>query len=176
MLEALVRNKAQKAALCILTDAKAALAAHSAGIGAEITIDLGGRTNIPGVRPFHGTFRVAGLSDGRFVCQGACVGGRAANLGPTALLVIDGVSVVVASKRMQAYDLEMFRHIGIEPTEQRILVVKSTCHFRADFEPIAEAVLVAVAPGAHLVDARKYPYKNLRPGVRLEPLGPPFQR
>jgi microcystin degradation protein MlrC len=54
-------------------------------------------------------------------------------------------------------------------------VVKSTCHFRADFEPIAERVLVAVAPGAHLVDARQYPYQHLRAGVRLEPLGPAFE-
>jgi microcystin degradation protein MlrC len=102
------------------------------------------------------------------------VGGREAKLGPTALFSMEGVSVVVASKRMQAYDLEIFRHIGLEPTAQKILVVKSTCHFRADFEPIAERVLVAVAPGAHLVDARQYPYKYLRPGVRLEPLGPAF--
>ena len=102
------------------------------------------------------------------------MGGREAKLGPTALLSIDGVQVVVASKRMQAYDLEIFRHIGVEPTEQKILVVKSTCHFRADFQPIAERVLVAVAPGAHLVDAREYPYKYLRPGVRLEPMGPAF--
>jgi microcystin degradation protein MlrC len=103
------------------------------------------------------------------------VGGREANLGPTALLVIDGVSIVVASKRMQAYDLEIFRHLGLEPTEQKILVVKSTCHFRADFEPIAEQVLVAIAPGGHLVDATKYPYRYLREGVRLEPLGPAFE-
>ena len=101
--------------------------------------------------------------------------GREAKLGPTALLTIGGVSIVVASKRMQAYDLEIFRHIGVEPTAQKILVVKSTCHFRADFEPIAERVLVAVAPGAHLVDARKYPYQHLRAGVRLEPLGPAFE-
>jgi len=174
MLEALVRNKAQKAALCVLTDPKAAAAAHAAGEGAQITIDLGGCTPLPGVVPFHGTFRVARLSDGKFLCKGPCVGGREASLGPTALLTIDGVSIVVASKRMQAYDLEIFRHIGVEPTEQKILVVKSTCHFRADFEPIAERVLVAVAPGAHLVDAREYPYKRLREGVRLEPLGPAF--
>lgn len=174
MLEALVRNQAQKAALCVLTDAKAAAAAHRAGVGAEITLDLGGAAPIPGVKPFHGTFRVAHLSDGRFLCKGPCVGGREANLGPTALLAIGGVSVVVASKRMQAYDLEIFRHLGVEPTAQRVLVVKSTCHFRADFEPIAEQVLVAVAPGGHLVDARKYPYRHLRAGVRLEPLGPAY--
>jgi microcystin degradation protein MlrC len=175
MLEALVRNGAKKAALCVLTDAKAAAAAHAASEGADITIDLGGCTPLPGVKPFRGTFRVARLTDGRFVCKGPCVGGREAKLGPTALLVIGGVSVVVASKRMQAYDLEIFRHIGVEPTEHKILVVKSTCHFRADFEPIAERVLVAVAPGAHLVDARQYPYKHLRAGVRLEPRGPAFE-
>ena len=172
MLEALVRNRAEKAALCVLTDAKAASAAHAAGEGADISVDLGGCTPLPGVKPFHGSFRVTRLSSGRFVCKGPCVGGREAQLGPTALLTIGGVSIVVASKRMQAYDLEIFRHIGVEPTAQKILVVKSTCHFRADFEPIAERVLIAVAPGAHLVDAREYPYKHLRAGVRLEPLGP----
>jgi len=175
MLEALVRAGAQKAALCVLTDPKAAAAAHAAGKGAEITLDLGGCVPFPGVKPFPGTFKVAGLSDGRFLCKGPCVGGRVTNLGPTALLTIGGISIVVASKRMQAYDLEIFRHIGVEPTEQQILVVKSTCHFRADFEPIAEQVLVAVAPGAHIVDAREYPYRHLRAGVRLEPLGPEFE-
>ena len=175
MLEALVRNRAEKAALCVLTDPQAAQAAHAAGEGAEITIDLGGCTPQPDVKPYRGTFKVTRLSNGRFLCKGPCVGGREANLGPTALLTIGGVSIVVASKRMQAYDLEIFRHIGVEPTAQKILVVKSTCHFRADFEPIAESVLVAVAPGAHLVDARKYPYKYLRAGVRLEPLGPAFE-
>lgn len=174
MLEALVRNHAKNAALCVLADPKAAAAAHEAGEGAQITIDLGGATPVPGVKPFHGTFRVTRLSNGQFVCKGACVGGRQANLGPTALLTIDGVSIVVASKRMQAYDLEIFRHLGVEPTAQDILVVKSTCHFRADFEPIAEKVLVAIAPGGHLVDATQYPYQHLRKGVRLEPLGPAF--
>ena len=174
MLEALVRNRAERAALCVLTDPNAAAAAHAAGRGAEITLRVGGCTPLPDVAPFHGAFRVTGLSEGRFLCKGPCVGGREANLGPTALLTIGGVSIVVAAKRMQAYDLEIFRHIGVEPTHQKILVVKSTCHFRADFEPIAERVLIAVAPGAHLVDARLYPYKHLRRGVRLEPMGPAF--
>jgi microcystin degradation protein MlrC len=91
-----------------------------------------------------------------------------------ALLTIDGVSVVVSSKRMQAYDQAPFRHLGIEPKDQQILVLKSTAHFRADFQPIAEEVLVVLAPGGHLVDATRYPYKRLRHGVRLHPLGPEF--
>jgi microcystin degradation protein MlrC len=174
MLEALVRNDAQQAALCVLTDARAAAAAHAAGEGADITLDLGGCVPYPGVHPFHGTFRVTKITDGRFICTGKCITGREARLGPTALLTIGGVSVVVASQRMQAYDPDIFRHVGIEPAQQKILVLKSTCHFRADFEPMAEKVLVAVAPGAHIVDARLYPYQHLRAGVRLEPLGPAF--
>jgi microcystin degradation protein MlrC len=97
------------------------------------------------------------------------------NLGLMALLRIGGVSIVTASSRAQASDQEMFRHLGIEPSEQNILVLKSTVHFRAHFQPIAEAVLVALAPGGHISDPRQYPYKNLRPGVRLTPLGPEFK-
>ena len=175
VLAALVRNGAQDATIGLLTDAEAAEAAHEAGEGAEIAIALGGKTPIPGVEPYEATFKVLKVSDGKFTCTGPCVGGREANLGKTALLGIDGVTVAVGSKRMQAHDQEIFRHLGVEPSEQKIVVVKSTCHFRADFEPIAEEVLVVVAPGGHIVDAREYPYRFLRPGVRLEPLGPAYQ-
>jgi len=92
-----------------------------------------------------------------------------------ALLTIGGVKVVVASKRMQAYDQDIFRHLGVEPATQKILALKSTCHFRADFEPIAEKVLIAIAPGGHIADSKQYPYRKLREGVRLEPLGPEFK-
>ena len=113
-------------------------------------------------------------SDGRFTTTGKSIPGRKVDLGPTALLSIGGVSIVVASRRMQAFDQDIFRHIGVTPAEQKILVLKSTCHFRADFAPIAEAILVAVAPGAHVVDSTTYPFRNLRAGVRLAPLGPEF--
>jgi len=92
-----------------------------------------------------------------------------------ALLAVDGVSIVVSGKRMQAFDQAPFRHVGVEPAEQKILALKSTVHFRADFEQLAERVLVVIAPGAHLVDTTRYPYRRLRRGVRLNPLGPPFE-
>ena len=90
-------------------------------------------------------------------------------------LAVGGVRAAVASRKNQAADQEMFRHLGVEPSEQKILVLKSTVHFRAHFQPIAETVLVALAPGGHVSDARQYPYKKLRPGVRLAPLGPEWQ-
>jgi microcystin degradation protein MlrC len=91
-----------------------------------------------------------------------------------ALLADDesGVSAVLACRRIQAVDQEMFRHVGVEPSEVPILALKSTVHFRAHFQPIAEAVLCVQSPGAHVTDPAELPYRNLRKGIRLRPAGP----
>ena len=172
MLAALVRHDAQGVAMCVMCDPQAAEAAHQAGVGESIEVALGGKHDIPGDAPFEGTFEVLRLSDGQFTTTGKSIPGRRVNLGPTALLGIGGVQIVVASRRMQAFDQDIFKHIGVLPSAQKILVLKSTCHFRADFEPIAEQVLIGIAPGAHVVDSTTYPFRNLRPGVRLAPMGP----
>ena len=91
-----------------------------------------------------------------------------------ALLTTGGVSVLVTSKRLQAYDQAGFRHLGIEPSKQKILGLKSTCHYRAEFESMAAEVIVVLAPGYYLADPTMYPYCKLRAGVRLKPLGPEF--
>jgi microcystin degradation protein MlrC len=83
------------------------------------------------------------------------------------------VRVVVTSERFQCLDLAVFRHMGIEPREQRVLAVKSTVHFLADFEPIAAAVLFVDSPGAHPCRLDRVTYRTLRPGLRLGPGGPP---
>jgi microcystin degradation protein MlrC len=175
VLEALTELGAEGAVIGYLCDPDAARAAHAAGEGAEIAIALGGRSGPEGVKPFRGTFRVVRLGDGRMRTTGAVSGGRDVDLGPCALLRVGGVSVAVTSKRMQALDQAPFRHLGIEPKEQKILALKSTCHFRAEFEPIAETVIVVVAPGGYLADPAGYPFRRLRPGVRLRPLGPDFR-
>ncbi len=104
-------------------------------------------------------------------------GGAKFNIGPMALVTDadSGVSAVLAAKRIQAADQEMFRHVGVEPSQVPILGLKSTVHFRADFQPIAESVLCVVAPGAHVSDPRELPYRKLRAGIRLAPLGPSRQ-
>jgi microcystin degradation protein MlrC len=174
MLRALVRNGATKAAIGVIVDPQAANAAHAAGIGATITLALGGKSNIPGDAPFEATFVVEQLSDGRFIAPGPYFGGSRMNLGPSAALRIGGVRVVVASRKAQLADQAMFRFVGIEPTEQSILVNKSSVHFRADFEPIAEQLLICAAPGAMPADTAALPWTRLRPGVRLKPNGPAF--
>jgi microcystin degradation protein MlrC len=174
LLKALLAAGARDAVLGLLCDAEAARAAHAAGEGAQIELALGGRSGPRGVTPLEATFRVARLGDGRFVSDGAVTRGRKNDIGPMALLTIGGVSVVVSSKRLQAYDQAPFRHLGVDPAKQKILGLKSTCHYRAEFQPLAEEVIVVLAPGYYLADPALYPFRRLRPGVRLRPLGPEF--
>ena len=174
MLRALIANNAQRAAFGLVFDRDAAKAAHRAGPGASITIDLGAGSRVPGDTPFRGTFVVEQLSDGKLVGTGPFYGGSKMNLGPSARLSIAGIKIVVTSEKVQLADQAMYRFVGIEPTEQAILVNKSSVHFRADFTPIAEEILVARAPGAMPADPSTLAWRKLRKGVRLKPNGPVF--
>lgn len=174
MLRALVENDAQAAALGLLYDPEAALAAQEAGIGATIRIALGGKSGIPGDAPFEADFLVEALSDGFTRVNGPYYGDTLMRLGPSACLRIGGVRVAVASHKVQMADRGLYRYLGIEPEKEAILVNKSSVHFRADFEPIAETILVCAAPGPMAVDPAALPWTKLRPGIRLSPLGPVF--
>jgi microcystin degradation protein MlrC len=171
LLKALVAADAQGAVLGFLCDPEAARIAHAAGKGARVTLALGGRSGPAGVSPLEAAFEVDAIGDGRFTSTGAVTRGRDIDVGPMALLRLGGVQVVVTSKRLQAYDQAPFQHVGIEPSRQKILALKSTCHYRAEFEPMAQAVIVVLAPGYYLADPTDYPFKKLRGGVRLKPLG-----
>ena len=175
MLRALLAAGVKEAAIGLIVDPAAAAAAHAAGAGSTIEIALGGRSGIAGDAPLHARFAVERLSDGHVTAPGPFYGGSRLELGPSACLRIDGVRIVVASRKAQMADQAMYRFVGIEPTEQRILVNKSSVHFRADFEPIAQSVLICAAPGPMPADPATLPWRRLRPGIRLRPLGPAFE-
>jgi microcystin degradation protein MlrC len=166
LLAELLRQGAQGAALAPMNDAEAAAACHAAGEGATVTLALGGRSD---GAPLTVTGRVERLSDGRFTLEGPMGKGNPANLGPMALLRVEGVRVVIVSRKMQAHDQAIFRHLGVEPRDQRIVAVKSSVHFRAHFQPIAAEVLVAAAPGPVVADPATLPFTKLRRGLRLRP-------
>ncbi|MFU8882044.1 MAG: M81 family metallopeptidase [Rhodobacterales bacterium] len=175
MLRALVRADAKRAALGIMVDPAAARAAHAAGQGADIEIALGGFSGIPGDSPFQAIFTVEALSDGKFIASGPFYGGAPLDLGPSACLRIGDVRVVVTTHKAQMADQQMYRFVGIEPTEQAILVNKSSVHFRADFQPIAETILVCTAPGPMPLSPASLPWTRLAPGMKLEPMGQRWQ-
>ena len=63
------------------------------------------------------------------------------------------------------------QRLGVDWTRKRIVVLKSSSHFHADFGPGAEAVSSVLSPGAYDPDAARHPYRRLRPGARLGPHG-----
>jgi microcystin degradation protein MlrC len=174
LLRALIDERAEGAVLANLYDPAAAEAAHAAGEGAEVTLALGGHSGVPGDAPYEGSFKVLRLGDGQCTGTGPFYKGAHMKLGPTALLEKDGVKVAVASAKVQLADQAMLRHLGIEPAAQKILALKSSVHFRADFQPLSEAVLVVVSPGPVVLDNRELAFRHLRPGLRIMPCGPVF--
>jgi microcystin degradation protein MlrC len=176
LLEAMVRNGARDAVIAVMYDPEVVELAHAAGVGAVLDTALGGKSGLDGIEPYAAGFAVEALGDGRFTFSGEMNLNSRAQLGNMALLrVIDEgseVRIVVGSARSQCLDLAMIRHLGIEPCEQKIVAVKSTVHFRADFDPIAAETLVVIAPGIHPCKLDDLEYQNLRSGVRLGPLGP----
>jgi len=177
-LRALVGGGAQGGVVGVMGDAGAAAEGHRQGRGAVFGTRRGGR-GTPGDTPFHARFEVMTLSDGRVTYEGEMYGGGVGEIGPTALLKLDDpncdVEIVVSSTRNQCLDRAYFRHIGRAPEDARILCVKSTAHFRADFAPIAQGILPCAAPGALSCDLKGVAFQNLPPGIRLGPLGPAFR-
>jgi len=177
MLRALAAAAPTGAILGLFIDPEAAARAHAVGVGGSFEASLGGRS-WPEDAPFDARLTVERLADGAFTCTGPFYKGAEMKLGPMALVRIGDTDVraALASRKVQAADKEMFRCLGAEPEEAKILVLKSSVHFRADFGPIAAEVLVARAPGPVVADPSELPYRRLRDGVRLGPNGPEYRQ
>ncbi|HEM9005053.1 TPA: M81 family metallopeptidase, partial [Burkholderia cenocepacia] len=173
LLRALLRHGAQDAALGLLWDPAAVAAAWRAGAGARIDLSLGG-SGVPGDEPLRACFEVVALSDGICRYDGPMMNGMQADVGPVACLRIDGVRIVVSAGKAQMLDRNLYRVGGIEPEAMKILVNKSSVHFRADFQDIAHAVLVAKAPGPMQADPADLPWTRLARGMRMKPMGRAF--
>lgn len=166
LLAELIAQDAQGAVLAPMNDAESAAACHAAGEGATVTLALGGKSD---GAPLTVTGVVEKLGDGRFTLTGPMGKGNPADLGPSALLRIGGVRVVIVSRKMQAHDQSIFLQLGVDPAAQKIVAVKSSVHFRAHFQPIAASVLVAAAPGPVVADPASLPFTALREDMRLRP-------
>ena len=172
IVRALIEARAEGVVAGLICDAETARQAHAAGVGSRLRVAVGAKSGFPGEVPIEAEFLVESLGDGRFTGTGPFYLGTRMDLGPMACLRTDGVRIVVASRKQQAADQAMFRHLGIDPAAPRILVLKSSVHFRADFGDLASEILIVTAPGPSPADPAELPFRKLRPGVRRSPVAP----
>lgn len=169
VLRTFLARKLDQALVLYLVDIEAAQAAHRAGVGARISISLGGRSAAIQGPPVPVEAEVVAVSDGQFDYDGPMYAGVRGNLGPSAWLRVGGVSVAVVSVRMQPLDMAFARSLGIDCRQMRYISLKSAAHFRSGFERIAGSIHNVDASAILTHDFRQLTYhRRRRPLFPLE--------
>ncbi|MCC7271968.1 MAG: M81 family metallopeptidase [Alphaproteobacteria bacterium] len=150
-------------AVCPITDVEAVAACRKAGVGATVTLAIGGKIDPEfGGPPITVEGTVGHLGTGAFTFDGPMWKGVKSSMGDTAVLRVGGMEIVLAANRFQTIDRQHFLSVGIDPTERNVLVVKSSQHFRATFQPMARRVLTVDTGALTTPDYSRFTYRKLR--------------
>jgi microcystin degradation protein MlrC len=174
VLREVLRQGLQGVAVAAVWDPDAVLEMMRAGVGATLTLDLGGKSDMPSVghtaQPLRLTGRVRRLSDGEWTIRGPMYTGTKVMTGPTAVFETAGVSIVVTSLHHEPWDAGIFTSVGIDPAHCRFLLLKSRIHYRAGFSPYENARVTLDGEGVTTSDNSKLSFEKLqRPIWPLDP-------
>src|SRR5215475_14103344 len=137
-----------------------------AGTAASVTLELGGRIDMPQInlpgKPLSVTGKVTRITDGEFVVTGPMATGTRVRMGRTAVLDTGAMQIVVAERRSEPFDIGVFTHCGIDPRRKKYVLIKSRQHFRAGFEPIARHIVLCDGDGCTSSDLSLFTFKNRR--------------
>ena len=167
LLRALVDQRAEGALLVHIADVETTAQAHGVGPGGRFAARIGGKVDPAFGPPVEGDVEVLAVGDGRFVGIGPMYRGNQADLGPCARLRLGVVEIIVAERKAQASEPALLHHLGVDPATVAILALKSSVHFRAAYQDMARAVLVATAPGPVTADLRELRYTRLPAHMRI---------
>jgi microcystin degradation protein MlrC len=148
------------ALLLYIVDPEAAEQAHAAGVGRRISLAVGGKSDPRQGSPVNMHAEVMAVSNGAFRYDGPMYAGLTGNMGRSAWLRQDGVSVVVVTAREQPLGPAFAHSLGIDCRAMRFIAVKSAAHFRASFEPLAGLILNVDAQAIHTHDLAQLPYRR----------------
>ena len=162
ILRKLIEMKAKNVGFANIPDPETVEQAIKAGVGTSVNVQLGGKSNYNLGKPIKASAVVKTIADGKFINKGPMCRGLQSNLGRTVVLDINGIEVIVTERRFQPWDPEIFRRLGIEPTEKQILVVKSTLHYQAAFGKFAKKMINVDAPGLAPANIKFLDLKNIR--------------
>lgn len=153
-------------AMFAICDPEAVVAMTAAGVGAEVTLALGGLLDMPSIgrrgEPLPVTGRVRVLSDGVYPVTVAMGRGTLVDMGPTGVLEVGNVKVVVTSRHVEPADPGCFRSVGIEPTAMRYLILKSRIHYRAGFAGLSVADIACNGVGVTSSDNSLFRFEKVR--------------
>lgn len=164
ILQGLIAHRARSAVLVPMFDPELVSEAVKAGVGATLTTSIGGKLDRGGTSVAVDAY-VRAITDGVYTNDGPMSTGARTSMGTTVVLEIDGpggIEIVCTSVQRAPHDLQMLRSVGIEPTNRKIIVVKSSVHYRAAFEPIAAEILEVDAGGLAAASWDRLPFRNLR--------------
>ena len=165
VVEEILRQNLDDVAIAPIRDPQAVARMVEAGIGNNVTLDLGGKTDMPAIglagKPLALSGRVRNITDGEIVFTGPMYTGLKSHLGRTAVLDTGRVQIVVTERHHEPFDLVVFRHCGIEPKNKRYLMLKSRIHYRAGFKPIAAHIVECAGAGVTNADLSVYRYRKL---------------
>lgn len=146
-------------------DPEAVQIAMDAGIGSQVTLAVGGKTNMPTInqkgKPLELSGRVTRITDGQFVVTGPMFTGVQVNMGNTVVLDVGNMQIVISAKRVEPFDLGVYTHCGLDPTRAKYVLLHSRQHFKAGFEPIAAHILLVSGPGVCTSDYDSLPFEHL---------------
>ena len=149
-----------------LWDPAAVQEMQGAGVGNTITLQLGGKTDMPAIglkgKPLEITGTVKALTDGRWIVRGPMYTGVPVSMGPTAVLDTGRVQIVIVSRHHEPWDLGVFTSVGIQPEYHRYILLKSRIHYRAGFGDLPKATVTLDGDGVTTSDNSKLTFENVR--------------
>ena len=146
-----------------------------AGVGANVTLSLGGKLDMPSIglkgEPLEVSGRVKLITDGMYRNEGPASRGVLMDMGTSVVLDTGRVEIVVISRHQEPNDLACLRSLGIEPTQKRYLMLKSRVHFRAGFAELARHIVECAGTGVCTSDYSTLDFKRVeRPIYPLDDL------
>jgi microcystin degradation protein MlrC len=149
MLQTFVEARLEPACILYIVDPAAIAECMQAGVGATLTLEVGGKSSPLQGRPVEMTVEIMALSDGRFAYDGPMYAGLSGDMGPSAHIRQGGLHVLLVTQREQPYDTAFARSLGLDPRQMRYIGIKSAAHFRAGFEAWAGGIYVVGEPNVH---------------------------
>lgn len=148
--------------LIVIRDEQAALMAHQLGVGATLSVELGGKSDKLHGDPVPVSGRIRLLSDGRFTHVGDYMTGREEYMGKSAVLELDHMTILITEKRVPPFDIGHVRSVGIRPDSYKVIVVKSAVAWRTSFGDIAKGEIFLDTPGCCSANLHHFTYRNVK--------------